>query len=211
MSNPFHKAFTYLRVSTKIQSEKGTEATQRMVLQKYAQEHNIDIVEEFFDDASGKDLNRPRMQEMLTRLNEVECILVYDQDRLTRDTKDLIILSEIFLDAKIDVIGVVDPINFQSEYGQFIAEIKASLHKMERLRTNRKIKDGIQRRKKEKGFWGRKPKINERNFRYWYEKKDIKNISVLGQILGVHRNTVYAFMKKHNIDYKNRTRKILNV
>lgn len=193
-------AFSYIRVSTSKQHNiNNSDETQRLAIKEYCNNNNILIQKEYFDVASGKDLARPQFQKMITELSKVNCILVYDQSRLTRDIKDLVILQDIFSSLEIEVIGVKEPINFNSNYGIFISEIKASIDKLERKRINDRTKEGIKRFKLEKGYWGRKNKISDRSFKYWYSKKDIKNISSLAKILGVSRTTIYNYMKKNNI------------
>ena len=74
------KNIAYIRVSTAEQNE----ARQKEALQKY----NIDRW--FIEKASGKDLNRPKLQEMLEYIREDDVVYVEECSRLGRSTADLL-------------------------------------------------------------------------------------------------------------------------
>jgi DNA invertase Pin-like site-specific DNA recombinase len=194
------RAFRYTRVSTKeLQEDKNTQQVQVDLIDDYAQAFDYEIIDSFFDSSSGKDLDRDDLQDMLMRLNEVDYILVRDQSRLTREVKDLVILKEIFNAEKVEVIGVIVPMDWVSDEGNLFAEIKASFDKYERLKTKQRTKEGIAQFKKTHGRWGRLPKIKDTRFDYWHDEKGITNKTVLAQILGVSRPTIYNYMKRRGI------------
>ena len=70
----------YVRVSTVEQNE----ARQIEALEKY------DIEKWFTEKVSGKDTNRPKLQEMLDFVREGDIIYIHDFSRLARSTKDLL-------------------------------------------------------------------------------------------------------------------------
>ena len=74
------KNIAYVRVSTVEQNE----ARQREALGKY----NID--KWFIEKASGKDMNRPKLQEMLEYVREDDTVYVLEFSRLGRSTADLL-------------------------------------------------------------------------------------------------------------------------
>src|SRR5947209_5535145 len=87
------KAVSYYRVSTDEQVEKGQSIeTQRKLCQKWAEENDYKIVEEFIDEGkSGTNLNRPGIKELLARCQEdksINAVVVQDTDRWARSTLD---------------------------------------------------------------------------------------------------------------------------
>ena len=74
------KNIAYIRVSTIEQNE----ARQKAALQNY----NIDRW--FIEKASGKDTNRPKLQEMLEIIREDDVVYVEEFSRLGRSTADLL-------------------------------------------------------------------------------------------------------------------------
>jgi DNA invertase Pin-like site-specific DNA recombinase len=92
------KAYAYLRVSGKGQVDKDGFPRQREAIQKYADAHGIEIVQEYRDEGvSGtKDsLDRPALTDLMTALlsDGVRLVVVERADRLARD----LIISELIL------------------------------------------------------------------------------------------------------------------
>ena len=75
----------YVRVSTIEQNE----ARQLEALEKY------DIEKWFTEKVSGKNTNRPQLQQMLDFAREGDTIYVHDFTRLARSTKDLLNIVEL--------------------------------------------------------------------------------------------------------------------
>lgn len=82
------KNVAYVRVSTLDQNE----ARQREALKNY----NVD--KWFIEKASGKDVNRPKLQELLEYVREDDTVYVEEFSRLGRSTADL--LSTVKADRK---------------------------------------------------------------------------------------------------------------
>ena len=68
----FNLAFAYLRLSDdekEGKSESASISNQRMMIQKYCEQHGIILVDEFVDDGwSGGNFDRPAFQRMLQQL-----------------------------------------------------------------------------------------------------------------------------------------------
>ncbi len=84
-------AYGYIRVSTEEQSYGGSPDTQRQAIQKYADDHNIEIPSDGWheDHASGKNAKRRALQEMLKRIAHekggVDYVIIYNSNRISRD------------------------------------------------------------------------------------------------------------------------------
>lgn len=89
-------AFSLARVSTSDQLLNASIATQLAGNQTYAQAHALTITAEFAEDYTGATLDRPGTAEMLRRVRagEVQHIIVYSLDRLTRDPADFLPLRK---------------------------------------------------------------------------------------------------------------------
>ena len=92
------KAVGYIRVSTEEQAREGISLeAQEDKVKKYADLHNLDLVEVIRDEGkSGKDLNREGIQKVISLCKDrsVDHLVVYKMDRLTRRTLDLLTLVE---------------------------------------------------------------------------------------------------------------------
>ena len=79
----------YVRVSTAEQNEeRQLEALERFNIERW-----------YTEKISGKNTNRPKLQEMLDFVREGDVVYVHDLSRLARSTKDLLSIVEQ-LDAK---------------------------------------------------------------------------------------------------------------
>lgn len=138
----------YSRVSTSQQAEHGYSLeTQIDACRKKALELGATSIKEYTDDGySGAYLERPKLDELrdavAQKLHDV--IIIYDIDRLSRDTMHLLLLTEeMEKNAKLVYVN--------SEYsrtpeGQLFFEIRGSFAKYERV----KIQDRFQRGKRGK-------------------------------------------------------------
>ena len=74
----------YVRVSTVEQNEeRQIEALKKFNIEKW-----------FTEKVSGKNMNRPKLQEMLDFCREGDTIYIHDFSRLARSTKDLLDIVE---------------------------------------------------------------------------------------------------------------------
>ena len=93
------KAVSYVRVSSKEQSEKGFSIpSQRRLLREYAKKRKLALIREFEEIESAKKAGRKAFAEMMSFLKKnrnVEHILVEKTDRLYRNFSDLVKIAEL--------------------------------------------------------------------------------------------------------------------
>ena len=110
----------YVRVSTEEQALNGFSIrAQKEKLMYYATKiKDWNVYKVYSDEGiSGKDINnRPSLQEMLTDIKnkKVNNVLVFKIDRLTRSTKDLIDLIELFNNYDCDFNSLNESIDTSS-------------------------------------------------------------------------------------------------
>lgn len=133
----------YARVSTAAQAEKGYSLeTQVDACRKKAVEMGAVSIKEYIDDGySGAYLERPKLDELRDAVSAKlhDAIIIYDIDRLSRDTMHLLLLTEEF-EKNATLIYVNSEYNKTPE-GQLFFEIRGSFAKYERI----KIQDRFQR------------------------------------------------------------------
>ena len=138
----------YVRVSTQQQAEKGYSIqTQIDACQKKALELGATSVKVYKDDGySGAFLERPALDDLRDSVSAKlhDTIIIYDIDRLSRDTMHLLLLTEE-LEKNARIIYINSEYNRTPE-GQLFFEIRGSFAKYERI----KIKDRLQRGKRGK-------------------------------------------------------------
>lgn len=106
------KAIIYCRVSTVNQAEEGTSLeTQEELCKDYAARHGYTVAETYIERGrSAKTDNRPELQKMRTycqkRKGQIDAILIYKVDRLSRNTYDYGRLKFEFSKAGVQIRSV---------------------------------------------------------------------------------------------------------
>ena len=114
----------YVRVSTEEQNEtRQLEALERHGIDKW-----------FIEKISGKNTNRPKLQEMMEFVREGDTVFVHDFSRLARSTKDLLDLTEQLQAKKVHLVSNKENIDTNTATG-----------KTERRHCNSKEKWKVQR------------------------------------------------------------------
>ena len=111
---------------------------------------------ERFDDGgiSGGTLERPGLQRLLALVEarQVDVIIVYKIDRLTRSLSDFSRLAERFEARGVSFVSVTQQFNTSSSMGRLMLNVLLSFAQFEREVTAERIRDKIAASKK-KGMW----------------------------------------------------------
>lgn len=114
------------------------------------------LVRTKFDDGgfSGGSINRPALQDLLATIerNEVDIIIVYKVDRLTRSLADFAKIVELFDANNVSFVSVTQQFNTTSSMGRLTLNVLLSFAQFEREVTTERIRDKIAASKK-KGMW----------------------------------------------------------
>lgn len=156
------KIGVYVRVSTEEQAEnpEGSIKNQEMRLRDFVKMKNQDqafgdITEVFTDPGiSAKDMNRPSLQRMLTkvRAGEINLVLVTELSRLTRSTKDFSLLWEFMNDHGCKFLSLRDNFDSTTPAGEMIMFTLANFAQFERKQTAERISNSFVARSK-RGLW----------------------------------------------------------
>ena len=134
----------YARVSTQKQAEKGYSIkTQVEACSKKATEMGATSIKTYIDDGySGAYLERPALDSLrdalAAKLHDV--VIIYDTDRLARDTMLLLLITEE-IEKTAELVYVNSEYNKTPE-GQLFYEIKGSFSKYERIRIQDRMSRG---------------------------------------------------------------------
>jgi site-specific DNA recombinase len=151
------KAAVYCRVSTEDQEREGTSLdSQLKACQNKAQELGYEISEKYTirETYSGLSLDRPKLAQLRqwVRDKEVDVVVAYTLDRLSRDPVHFIILQEELERNGIELILVTEDVD-SSDMGKLIAHIKGFAAKLEA----EKIKERTMRGKRARALAGKLP------------------------------------------------------
>ena len=90
--NRHKKAIGYLRISSAMQINNESEATQTQKIQAYADSNEIEIIKWYYDEAqSGKNADRKELQKLiqfaLAYRDQIDHVIVYKMSRASRDAR----------------------------------------------------------------------------------------------------------------------------
>ena len=183
------KNVAYIRVSTIDQNE----ARQRVALQKY----NIDRW--FIEKASGRDANRPKLQEMLEFIREDDVVYVEEFSRLGRSTADL--LTIVRKDTGARFVSLKEQFDTTTPAGRLQMTMMAAIAEFERDMILERQREGIAIAKAAGKYKGRK-EITIPNIGEYYEKymtRQGTKVSIAAE-LGISRTTLDRLFSKYKED-----------
>ena len=151
------KAAIYCRVSTEGQEREGTSLeSQREACVKLTQELGYKVPKQFIveETYSGLTLDRPRLNEVRqwVRQGEVDAVVAYCLDRLSRDPVHFIILQEEMEKVGVEIILATETLD-STDMGKLISHIKGYSAKLEA----EKIKERTSRGMRTRALSGRLP------------------------------------------------------
>jgi len=148
----------YTRVSTDNQAEKefsSCEAQEEKIKAFIKSQNNWEVFKVYSDpDYTGANLNRLALQELLQDIKqgEINIVLVYKIDRLTRLPKDFYQLIEFFEKYKVDFISITEKFDTSTPAGRLLRNIILTFAQFERELASERTKDKMLERAK-KGMW----------------------------------------------------------
>lgn len=128
------KAAIYIRVSTQEQTENYSIPAQQQKLEALCLSKGWDVYDTFIDGGySGSNINRPALKEMLSKLDEIDAVLVYRLDRLSRSQRDtLVLIEEYFLKNDVEFVSLSETLDTSSPFGRAMIGILSVFAQLER-------------------------------------------------------------------------------
>ncbi len=181
--------FGYVRVSTIQQNtDRQVEALTAYGVDRLLEEH-----------LSGKDLKRPKLQQMLEALREGDIVVVTSVDRIARSAKDLLNLVDYINSQGAHFKSLDNQIDTSKDMGKFILTILAAVAELERTTILERQRQGIEIAKREGRYKGRKRKEIQnfdRVYQQWFDHKI--SAEQAAKLLEVSRATFY----RRKIEYE---------
>ncbi|WP_143688921.1 recombinase family protein [Wolbachia endosymbiont of Laodelphax striatellus] len=130
---------------------------QRIACEKYIKSREgWVILAKRYDDGgfSGKNLERPAIKELFedVKAGEVDCVVVYTLDRLSRETKDSIEVTSFFRRHRVNFVAVTQIFDNNTPMGKFVQTVLSGAAQLEREMIVERVKNKIAT-SKEQGLW----------------------------------------------------------
>lgn len=149
-SNSVVRVWAYTRVSTEEQAQRENNSlgTQRSYCEQYVQLNELDgwKLMRVVEDAgySAATLKRPGMQELIEAIEsgQLDVVLIYKLDRLTRSLKDFYELWEVMKRCGVNFVSVTEKyLDTTTPVGRVILQIIVIFAQFEREQTVQRLKD----------------------------------------------------------------------
>lgn len=181
------KNIAYVRVSTIDQNE----GRQRAALQPYA------IDKWFIEKISGKNADRPKLQEMLEYIREDDTVYVEEFSRLGRSTADLLSIVRQIEEAGAKFVSIKEQFDTKTPAGKLQMTMLAAISEFERDMILERQREGIALAKQAGKYKGRK-RINIPDIAEYYNRYMTRKASKtqLAKELDISRNTLDRLFKE---------------
>ncbi len=152
---------SYIRVSSDTQNCE----MQRASVEPYKPERI------FEEKISGKNMERPQLQEMLNFVREGDHIYIYSFSRISRSLKHMLEIIDILIEKKVKLTSIKENITISDndKTTRFFVSILGCCSELERENIRERQADGIREAKKRGVYKGRKP-IQVDDFGTYYEE-----------------------------------------
>ncbi|MDD3394070.1 MAG: recombinase family protein, partial [Anaerotignum sp.] len=128
--------FGYIRVSTDNQLENYSIDEQVDRLTAYCKAKDWVLVKIYTDGGfSGGNTNRPALRQMLEDIKkvDVDAVIVYKLDRLSRSQKDtLMLIEDVFLSSDVDFISINENFDTSTPFGRAMIGILSVFAQLEK-------------------------------------------------------------------------------
>lgn len=111
---------------------------------------------EFYDQATGKNAQRPQLKEMLNFVREGDTVVCSDISRIARNTKDLLNIIETLREKAVEFKSLKEAIDTSTPQGKFMLTIFGALAELERENILERQREGIAIAKAAGKYTGRK-------------------------------------------------------
>ena len=177
----------YVRVST---VEQHTERQTRDL------KENAGVEKVFLDKLSGKDTNRPALQEMLEFVRSGDCVVVSEFSRLARSTRDLLDIIQTLNDKGVSVVSRKEALDTSTPQGKLMLTLLAGIAEFEQRQ-----KEGIAIAKEQGKYKGRRQLHKPEQWDEWREMYQTRQITAtrLAEMCGVSRPVVYKWLKDSSV------------
>ncbi|PPF15864.1 MULTISPECIES: recombinase family protein [unclassified Rathayibacter] len=158
------------------------------------------ILDRMFEDkASGKDVNRPQLEEMIGFVRDGDTVLVHSMDRLARNLEDLRRLVRRLTDKRVRVEFVKEQLTFTGEdsaMANLLLNMMGAFAEFERELIRERQREGIALAKQRGAYRGRARSLSPAQTAELRERAAAGvPKTTLAKEYGISRETVYAYLR----------------
>lgn len=178
----------YIRVSSMEQNEqRQVDAMKPFQIERW-----------FIEKVSGKDMHRPKLQEMLEFVREGDTVHIHDFSRLARSTKDLLEIVDTLSRKGVTLVSNKESIDTSTPTGKLMLTMIGAINEFERTNLLERQREGIAIAKRNGVYKGRKA-IAIPDFQKHYQRYLARQInkSQLARELNISRPTLDKLINQY--------------
>ena len=158
----------------------------------------------FTDTASGKNAARPELDKALAYLREGDVLVITRLSRAMRSLKHLLALADQLRERGVGLVVLKQQIDTTTPTGRLVFHILGAIDEFQRELIIEGTREGLDAARARGRTGGRKPKLSAAKaatVRRMYQAtgpdgKRLHTVAEIAQAVGVHRTTVYDYLKK---------------
>jgi DNA invertase Pin-like site-specific DNA recombinase len=160
----------------------------------------------FTDKAPGKNAERPELGKVLACLREGDVLVITRLSRAMRSLKHLLSLADELRERGAGLVVLKQDIDTTTPAGRLVFHVLGAIDEFQRELIVEGTREGLEAARARGRTGGRKPKLNTRQaatVRRMYaatgpDGKRLHTVAEIAQAVGVHRTTVYDYLKKED-------------
>jgi DNA invertase Pin-like site-specific DNA recombinase len=153
----------------------------------------------FTDHASGKDQNRPALEDLIGFVRDGDTVVVHSMDRLARNLEDLRSIVRQLTGKKVRVEFVHENLLFTGEdnaMATLLLNVMGAFAEFERSLIRERQREGIVLAKLRNAYKGRSPSLSPDQAAELVRKADAGvPKAALAREFGISRETVYTYLR----------------
>jgi DNA invertase Pin-like site-specific DNA recombinase len=159
----------------------------------------VEVSKVFTDKASGKDTERPALEELLSFVREGDTVVVHSMDRLARNLDDLRRLVQQLTKRGVRIEFVKECLTFTGEdspMANLLLSVMEAFAEFERALIRERQREGIALAKQRGAYRGRKKALSPEQVAELRQRaSEGEQKAKLARELGVSRETLYQYLK----------------
>jgi DNA invertase Pin-like site-specific DNA recombinase len=166
--------------------------------QNTARQEDLNVERVFTDHASGKDTDRPHLEEMIAYVRAGDTVRVHSMDRLARNLDDLRRVVRTLTGKGVRVEFVKEALTFTGEdspMANLLLSVMGAFAEFERALILERQREGIAAAKARGAYKGRKPALTTEQAHQLRQRVAAgEQKAALAREFGISRETVYSYL-----------------
>jgi len=159
----------------------------------------VSVDRTFTDQASGKDVKRPQLEELLNFIRAGDTVIVHSMDRLARNLDDLRNIVRSLTERDVCIEFVKERLSFTGEdspIANLMLSVMGAFAEFERSLIRERQREGIELAKKRGAYRGRKKALSAEKIAELIKRVDAGDTKAqVARDFGISRETLYQYLR----------------